>query len=170
MSRSTGIASVTLAAALLLGGCAAQRLSPEAAVTRYDALAADLIAALKPLVPTLVGPRGRGPEVDERDRTCTYTAGFFDTTNTTARIFEDPAWPATRAALDAVLVAADFPRLPDPERSGSGQVTRVEDRYGGRVTLWLDGSLNLYGARVRAASCDRATFGLPAEASPTPTR
>lgn len=156
--RLTALLAVLM---LALVGCTRPTpLPPRDAVARYDKIAADLKAALAPLVPRYAAPRQRGPAWVQG--ACTYTAGHFDPdpSLTVERVFASPAWPGVKASLNQVLTPQGFGALGEPQRAGSGLDVRVQDAHGAEFHLTDDGYLGLYGALADTSDCTPATFGL----------
>lgn len=161
MRRLTIMGAALGAVMLAVSGCTpAKSLAPSEAVTRYDALAADLRSAMAGVNPTGDTPRGRAAE--ERDGVCRYTAGHFDPVETHPNgwLFSQPGWGEAATALAAVLEEYDFTVSMEPTASGPGQLIRSQDDFGGTVQLFDTGTLSVYDARVDTDTCTDAALGL----------
>lgn len=151
-TRAGGAAALTLA--VLLTGCgAAQELDAQQAESHYDAVIADVQAALGPLGHELVhAPATRSFESDDGE--CLYSPGNYEADGLGAELGDEENWDPVLEALDPVLEEHGFGTADAPRREGALLMVAVEDAHGAELSLGENGMVRIHGALVTAEACE----------------
>lgn len=143
-----------LALAVLLVGCGSgQELDAQEAESHYDAVIADVQAALAPLGHELVhAPATRSFESDDGE--CLYTPGNYEAEGLGAELGVEENWDPVLEALDPVLEEHGFGTADAPRREGAVLMVAVEDAYGAELSLGENDMVRIHGAQVTPEACE----------------
>lgn len=148
-SRTGGAAALALT--VLLAGCGSvQELDPQEAESHYDAVIADVQAALGHELVHAPATRSFESEGGE----CLLTPGGYEADGLGAELGVEENWDPVLESLDPVLEEHGFETVDAPRREGAILMIAVEDTYGAELSLGENGMVRIHGARVSAEACE----------------
>ena len=129
-SRAGGAAALALT--VLLAGCGSvQELDPQEAESHYDAVIADVQAALGHELVHAPATRSFESEGGE----CLFTPGGYEADGLGAELGVEENWDPVLESLDPVLEEHGFETVDAPRREGAILMIAVEDTYGAELSL-----------------------------------
>lgn len=146
----------------LLSGCGGPPVAATEAVSTYDALAEDLLAAADTVRPMDWELQRNSRKIEEPGaEDCRYRPGSWMAGED---LYPAPGqgmdWQPWRDALDPVLEEHGFDAFGRERRRGAQYYVTSDGPHGATVELTVHGDLRISDVRVDATPCEDATLGL----------